>query len=347
MTIVTRRCTRLVAATLLAMTLIMDGCGGEDSAGEDRAGEDSAGDGTTIDESQSGTTTGADAPTTVDGAGAEEPVPAFPVTVEADNGPVIIAEQPTAIVSLSPSITEMLYAVGAGDQVAAVDTSSNYPPEAPVTDLSGFRPNVEAIGALAPDLVFVARDSDDVVATLEEVGLTVVHLGSAATLDDVYSQIETVGAATGHGEQGAEVAAEVRSEVESLLAEVPDRDEPVTYFYELSSEYSTVTSDTFVGDLLASAGLTNIADGVDDEAGQYPQLSAEFVLSSDPDVLLLAHSDGSVPGDDELAARPGWGDLTAIGQGRVVALDPDVASRWGPRVVELLRAVIDATAGLG
>lgn len=276
-----------------------------------------------------------------------DPAPAFPVTVSADNGEVTVGEEPAAIVSLSPSITEVLYAVGAGEQVVAVDTSSNFPPEAPTTELSGFRPNVEAIGALEPDLVFVARDRDDVVATLERVGLTVVLLEAAESLDDVYRQIETVATATGHAEAGAELAAAVEGEIDALLAGVPDRDEPLTYFLELTGDYHTLTSETFVGSLLGLAGFANVADGADPAAGGYPQLSAEYVLDADPDVIFVAHHDGAVPPIEEMAARPGWSDLTAIAEGQVVVLDPDIASRWGPRVVDLLSTVLEATAGIG
>lgn len=272
---------------------------------------------------------------------------AFPVTVGADNGDITIPDEPTAIVSLSPSITEMLYAIGAGDQVEAVDASSNHPADAPTTDLSGFRPNVEAIGALEPDLVFLARDRDDVVATLEDVGITVVLLEAPETLDAVYAQIRLVATATGHVDAGVAVADEVADQIGDLLADAPDRDEPLTYFYELSTEYHTLTSDTFVGSVLTAAGMQNIADGVDPGAGSFPQLTAEFVLDADPDVILIAHADGSAVDDAELASRPGWSELTAVVEGRVVALDPDIASRWGPRIPELLAAVLDATASIG
>lgn len=315
---------RRAAAALLTASLLVAGCGDDDASTA-----------STLDTATDSTTT------------STTPEPTFPVTVGADNGTVTIEEEPTAILSLSPSITEMLYAVGAGDQVAAVDTSSNFPPEAPVTDLSGFRPNVEAIGALEPDLVFLARDRDDVVATLEGVGVTVVLLEAPETLDEVYDQIDIVAAATGHAEEGVAVASQVEADIDELLAGVPERDDPLTYFYELTDAYNTLTSDTFAGAVLGLAGLENIADGVGPEAGSFPQLTAEYVLQSDPDVVFIAHSDGSVPTADEIAARPGWSHLTAVEEGHVVPLDPDIASRWGPRVLDLLEAVIAATAGFG
>ncbi|MFV0526617.1 MAG: ABC transporter substrate-binding protein [Acidimicrobiales bacterium] len=274
---------------------------------------------------------------------------AFPVTVSADNGDVTIASKPTAIVSLSPSITEMLYAIDAGSQVTAVDGSSNYPPGAPITDLSGFRPNVEAIAALDPDLVFLARDRDDVVATLESVGITVVLLEAAGDVEDVFTQVRTVGAATGNTAAANALADDLDTTIDELTASVPERAEPVTYFYELSDEYHSATSGTFIGSVMGHAGLENIADSADPAAGDYPQLTAEYVLDADPDVIVIAHveadSDPAVA-EQQLAERPGWADLTAVTTGQVVVLDSDIASRWGPRVVDLLRVMVEATAGI-
>lgn len=272
---------------------------------------------------------------------------AFPVSVAVDNGTVTIADRPEAIVSLSPSITEMIYAVGAGDQVVAVDVSSDFPAGTPMTDLSGFRPNVEAIGALEPDLVFVARDRDGIVSTLENVGIPVVLLEAADTLAEVYRQIELVGVATGHETRGIEVADTVEAEIVALQARVVDRPEPMTYYYELTDDYGTVTSNTFVGSVFSLAGMVNIADGVDPAAGNYPKLTAEYVLGADPDYIFLGHGSGPVPSLAEIAARPGWAGLSAVAGGRVIGLEADLASRWGPRVVELFETVIRATEQVG
>jgi cobalamin transport system substrate-binding protein len=270
----------------------------------------------------------------------------FPVTVTADNGPVTMSAAPQRVVSLSPSLTEMLYAVGAGDQVAAVDKYSNFPAGTPLTDLSGFKPNVEAIAKLTPDLVVVAGDRDGIVAALGTVGIPTLLLPPAKTLDDSYRQLATIGAATGHADQAGVAIAAMRQQVDALTARVPQREAPLTYFYELADDGHTVTSSTFIGNVLSLAGLTSIADSVPDEAGGYPQLSAEAVLAADPDVVFVAHSDGTSPTAEQLAARPGWSELQAVRDGRIVNLDPDIASRWGPRVVDLLAAVVDATASI-
>ena len=141
-----------------------------------------------------------------------------------------------------------------------------------------------------------------------------------------------------------DTVATMRDQIDALVAQVPEREAPLTYFYELADDGNTVTSSTFIGNVLSMAGLTSIADPAPDAAGGYPQLGAEAVLAADPAFIFLAHSDDSVPTPDEIAARPGWSELQAVRDGHVVALDPDIASRWGPRVVDLLAAVVAATS---
>jgi iron complex transport system substrate-binding protein len=328
--------TRTLAAALIALTLLT-ACGSDEPA--------TAPPTTAAVAATSGPTTGTPttaAPTSTTAAAAAT----FPVTVTAGNGLVTIAQAPQRIVSLSPSLTEMLYATGAGDQVIAVDKYSNFPAGTPVTDLSGFKPNVEAIAALTPDLVVVSGDRDGIVAALGSVGIPTLLLGPATTLDDTYGQLATIGAATGNAEQAAATVASMRQQVDALTARVPEREAPLTYFYELADDGHTVTSATFIGNVLSLAGLTSIADAAPETAGGYPQLSAEAILAADPNVVFLAHSDGASPTAEQLAARPGWSELQALRDGHVVVLDPDIASRWGPRVVDLLAAAVDATAGI-
>jgi iron complex transport system substrate-binding protein len=308
---------RLVA--ILAVAALAAACGGDDTA---------------TDATTSTTATPAEAP-------AE-----FPVSVEADNGNVEIAAAPERIVSVSASVTEVLFALGAGPQVIAVDQHSDFPADAPVTDLSGFRPNIEAIGGYEPDLVVVASDRDGVVDALTAVGIPVLVLSSPPDLDALYDHVEVLGTATGHAAEATDLVEDIRTDLDELAASVPEREAPLPYLYELSDDLHSATSDTFIGSVLRLAGLVSIADGVDDAAGGYPQLTAEHVLQSDPALILLAHTDGSAPDLATVAARPGWSDLAAVRAGNVVVLDADIASRWGPRVVDLLRTVIDATNDL-
>jgi iron complex transport system substrate-binding protein len=275
-----------------------------------------------------------------DGGGGDD------AAAETDGDAAADADAPERIVSLSPTATEMLYAVGAGDQVVAVDDQSDYPEGVPVTDLSGYEPNVEAIATYEPELVVASDLPEDVTAGLEGLDVDVLNVPAAVTLDDSYAQIAEVGDATGHSEEAADVVADMRAEIDELADSVPERDEPVTYYHELDDTLYSVTSDTFIGEIYSLAGLESVADAADPdgELGGYPQLSAEFVVDADPDFVFLA--DGECCGQDAttIAARPGWADLRAVRDGRVVSLPDDVTSRWGPRVVDFLREVVEATA---
>ncbi|MFI7032414.1 ABC transporter substrate-binding protein [Microbispora rosea] len=266
---------------------------------------------------------------------------AFPVTVQAGNGAVTIAKRPEHIVSLSPTATEILFAIGAGAQVTAADDQSNYPPEAPKTSLSGFKPNVEAIVAAKPDLVVLANDLEGVVSGLGKVGVPVLLEPAAAKLDDTYDQIRDLGAATGNAAKADEVASGVKQKIDALAAAAP-KDKELTYYHELDTTPYAATSGTFLGQVYGLFGLKNIADEAPDAAGGYPKLSAEFIAKADPDLIFLG--DTKCCGQDAaaLAKRPGWSGLSAVKKGRVVGLDDDVASRWGPRVVDLAQAVSDA-----
>ncbi|MFX1757487.1 MULTISPECIES: ABC transporter substrate-binding protein [Rhodococcus] len=245
------------------------------------------------------------------------------------------ADAPQAIVSLSPTSTEMLYAIGAGDQVVAVDDRSDYPADAPVTDLSGYTPNVEAILGYEPDLVVANADTADLVAGLEQAGVETLILPAAGKLDDTYAQIEQLGAATGHVGDAAELVAQMKTDIDGILAGLPERETPLTYYHELDNTFYTVTDDTYIGDIYSMLGLTSIATG----GNGYPQLSAEYVLEQNPDVIFLA--DGQCCGvtPEVVAQRAGWNELSAVRDGHVYVLDEDIASRWGPRVVDLMREI--------
>ncbi|MET3861853.1 iron complex transport system substrate-binding protein [Dietzia sp. 2505] len=258
-----------------------------------------------------------------------------PAADQTDGTGATASGEPQAIISLSPTTTEMLYAVGAGDRVVAVDERSNYPADAPVTDLSGYTPNLEAILAYQPDLVVATDDTGDIVAGLERSGVEVLLLPAAQTLDDTYTQIEQVGAATGTVGEAAELVSRMQGEIDEIVASVPERETPLTYFHELDDTYYTVTDDTYIGEVYSLLGLTSIATGDD----AYPQLSEELILEADPDLVMLA--DGQCCGitPEVVAERPGWGELAAVRQGRVFVVDEDLASRWGPRVVDFMREV--------
>ena len=271
--------------------------------------------------------------------------PAFPVTIEADNGSVVVDAEPERIVSLSPTATETLFAIGAGDQVVAVDDQSNYPEEAPVTDLSGFTPNVEAIASYDPDLVVAGFDAGDLVSSLEEIGVTVILQPAATDLDGAYEQIAALGAASGRVEEAEELVASMEAEIEELVAQVPPEAEGMTVYHELGPDYFSATSKTFIGSVYELLGLANIADEATGGAPDYPQLSAEHILSADPDLIVLADTKCCGETAEKVAKRPGWNQITAVAEGNIVGADDDIASRWGPRTVDFVETIVGALEG--
>ena len=252
-------------------------------------------------------------------------------------------ELPVAIISLSPTHTEMLFAIGAADQIIAVDDQSNFPAEAldKPHELSGFEPNVEAIAALKPDLVVMADDGVDLTGQLGKLGIPVWSGPAPATFDDVYAQIEQLGAATGHIGEAAELVGQMQTDIEAAIAAAPVLAEPASFYHELDPTLYSVTSNTFIGQVYGLFGLVNLADGVE-EGNDYPQLNAEFIIQANPDMIFLADSKCCGESPETVAARGGWDATNAVINGNVIAIDDDIASRWGPRLVEFIQAVSTA-----
>jgi iron complex transport system substrate-binding protein len=273
----------------------------------------------------------------------------FPITVQTSSGSVVIPKRPTAIVSLSPTATEDLYAIGAGSQVKAVDKYSNYPAGTPMTKLSEINLNVESLAALKPDLVVVANGSDSLSSRMKALSIPLLILPAATNLDDAYAEINQLGQATGHATEALKVAVDIRAQIAQIVASVPKRSKPLTYFYELSPDFYSITSDTFMGQLLKLIGLDSIGDGAQGAAksGGYPQLTAEYIIKANPDFVFLSDTICCQQDAEMVAKRPGWDTIGAVRAGHVVELSDDIASRWGPRVVTLLRTVADAVQADG
>jgi iron complex transport system substrate-binding protein len=292
------------------------------------------------------TTTSGPATTTTVATTATTEAAGFPVTIETATGLVTISGQPGSIISLSATATEMLFAIGAGDQVVAVDEFSDFPAEAPTTDLSGFTPNVEAIASYAPDLVVLSFDPEGLVASLASLDIPVIQHGAAVTIDDTYTQVEQLGVATGHVAEAVGLVAEMQTAIDELVTTLPSSAQGLTYYHELDDTLFSVTSTTFIGQLYSLLGLVNIADGSDPDGFGYPQLSAEVIIEADPDFIFLADTICCGQNQATVAARPGWETLQAVVGGRVIELDDAVASRWGPRVVDFFEIVAGALAGV-
>jgi len=249
---------------------------------------------------------------------------------------------PSRVVSLSPTATETLFAIGAGERVVAVDDQSDHPATAPRTRLSGHRPNAEAVVAWRPDLVVVAGNDNRIVDALRALDVPVLLQPPAGDLGEAYAQILALGEATGQAREAAGLVRDMRARIGRLVASVP-RDGPgLTFFHELTPELYTASSATFIGQVYRLAGLRNVADRADRAGSGYPKLSAEYLIEADPDLIFLADAQCCRQSPATVAVRPGWDAVAAVRGGGVIALDEDVASRWGPRVVDFLAAVVSA-----
>jgi iron complex transport system substrate-binding protein len=267
----------------------------------------------------------------------------FPVTVDASNGKVTLSQQPSRIVSLSPTSTEDLFAIGAGKQVVAVDKDSDYPADVPKSSLDGITPNVEAILKYQPDLVVAYADSNGLVAALKKVGVPVLIEPAATTLDQAYGEITQLGQATGHETSAGSTVASMKSQISAAVKQAGSHHADLTYYWELDPTYYSATSSTFIGQIVGLFGLKNIADKVDKAAdGGYPQLSSEYIAQSSPSIIFLADTVCCSANATTVAARPGWSGITAVKVDDVVGLNDDVASRWGPRLPQLVDEIAAA-----
>ena len=262
----------------------------------------------------------------------------FPVTVTVGNGKVTVSKRPARIVSLSPTATETLFAIGAGSQVVAVDDQSDYPKSAPKTGLSGYTPNVEAIAGYRPDLVVVAADPKDLVSALTRLGIPVLYHKPASTIAGAYQQIRQLGTVTGRGPQAARVVARMKARISAIVAKRKASAQGLSVYHELDPSFFSATSSTFVGRVYALFGLKNVADAAPG-GSDYPQLSPEYIVASNPELVVLADSICCGQTAATVASRPGWTGIKAVRSRSIVRVDDSVASRWGPRLVDFVRAV--------
>jgi iron complex transport system substrate-binding protein len=270
----------------------------------------------------------------------------FPVTITTPSGKVTITRKPRRIVSLSPTATETLFAIGAGPQVVAVDDQSDYPKNAPKTSLSGFTPNVEAIAKYRPDLVVIAFDTKGLAASLRRLRIKVVHHDGVKTLKGAYTQIRQLGMVTGNTVKATALVKQMRTRIDRIVGVSKSRAEGLSVYHELGPDLFSATSKTFIGKVYALFGLENIADEADSSGTGYPQLSAEYVVAADPDVIVLADIVCCGQSPSTVAARPAWNRISAVRTGSIIRMDDSVASRWGPRLVNLFRAMSSALARL-
>ena len=264
---------------------------------------------------------------------------------------------PSCVVSLSPTATETLYAIGAGAQVQAVDKDSNYPrtglPPASKR-IDALNPSVEAILGICkrtsahpstkPDLVIISYDANSIKEKLRALGIRVVEQDAPANLGGAYAQIRQLGSLTGHVVAARRLATSIAAAINADVASVPAHpNKTVNVYYELDPTYYSVTSTTFVGLLMKRLGLVNIADAQSTSADAgYPQLNAEYIVSANPQLVFLADTVCCQVTASSFAARPGFGAISAVTHHHVIGLNDDVASRWGPRLSLLMNQITSA-----
>jgi iron complex transport system substrate-binding protein len=273
----------------------------------------------------------------VPGAGAAKKRRAFPAHVKAANGRVTIPHRPRRIVVLSPTATETLSAIGARRQLIAVDDQSNYPRGVPRTKLSSYRPNAEAVARYRPDLVVTSTAANKLLPALRKLHIPVLLEPAATTIGGAYAQMRQLGTATGHPRAAAALIARMKRRIDRAVRSVP-KGRALSFFHELSPDYYSVTSKTFVGRVYRLFGLRNIADAAR-KADAYPQLSGEYVLAANPDLIVLADTKCCHQSAATVRKRPGWSEISAVHNGRVVALNDDIPSRWGPRIADFVERI--------
>ncbi len=276
-------------------------------------------------------------PSAVEDAAPSPSPAAFPVTVTDSNGKQVTFEfAPENIVALAPSFVEILFAIGAGDAVVAVDDNTDFPPEAATkTKLSGFEPSLEGIAALEPDLVIIFFDPGGLEDAMEGLGIPVLFLETPASIQGVFDQIELLSSVAGRLDEAENLIADMQAGIDAITEQLADVQEGPSFFHELDSTLFTVGPGSFVGDLYDLLNAQNIADATGEP---FPQMSAEAIIEADPEVIILADAEfGESP--DTVRGRPGWGSVSAVRNDRVHVIDPDIVSRPGPRLVEALRTL--------
>jgi iron complex transport system substrate-binding protein len=278
--------------------------------------------------------------TTANAAATPTTAAAFPASVQRSDGKTLTLDAPPKrIVSLSPGATEVIYAIGAQGELAAVDKDANYPDAAAAfpTKVDAYEPNVETIRALDPDLVIIASDSNGIVAKLDELKVPVLYVDidtDVRTVDDVLKQIDVIGKVTGQSATASQLVTTLRARIDkvtSALQSLP-AESPISVYHELDSTFYSVSDGTFIGDVYRILKMKNIAGN---GPTTYPQLTQEAIIGANPQVIVLADEAYGTT-IDSVKARPGWSAIDAVKNDRIFAIDPDIISRPGPRIVDAL-----------
>lgn len=263
----------------------------------------------------------------------------FPVTFTDDaDREITIEEEPTSIISIQASITENLFALGVGDKLIGISDYCNYPPETKdIQKVGGQDFNVELILSLLPDIVFVTdyhhRSHPDVLQQIENAGITVVVIGSAASFEDAYSHLEMIATATGTTEKAEEIVADMKERHDVIKEKAQSITEKKRVLVEVAPAPNIFTTgkNTFMHEMLESIQAINVAE----DHEEWVKLNEEELVQLSPDVIITTYS--VQIGEDPtplVLSREGWSEVPAIKNEEVYDVPVDIVTRPGPRLIE-------------
>ena len=320
---------------LLSAGLLVAGCG-SDSTTTTAAPATTA---STAAPAETTTTAASGDATTSTAAQASEGT--FPVTITDDDGvTVTIGAKPVRIVSTKPASTEILFAIGAGDRVVGVSSLDDYPPEAAnIAKVGDFQPNPEAIMGLSPDLVISYSGYEEQMDPIAAEGAPVITF-NPSTVDGIYANITTLGAATGNTGQAAALVESLKAEMKKISGAAYAAGSAPKVFYAVDNTLWTVGPGTFVDDMLKLANAVNVGamQGSNGGAQQYYQFAAEQLIAADPDVILLPST--AFKTVEEFTKDARFSALTAVKDGQVYLVDDTIITRPGPRIAEGFKALV-------
>lgn len=245
---------------------------------------------------------------------------------------------PKRIISLSPSITEILFEIGSGNQVIAVDNLSNYPNEAPISDISAYDPNVEAISLLNPDLVILSYNIKNLKAALKKIGIETIYLPAPLNFEDILDQIDYLGLQTGNEDKAKKLISKMKNRMKTLQ-KLRENETATKIYHEIDPNYYSPSKFSFIGDIYQKLNYKNVADKADISNLGYPKLSPELIISENPDLIVLPGKDNKYV--EKVKLRPGWSYIEAVKKNNFLLTNNDIASRWGPRILNFASILVE------
>ncbi len=250
----------------------------------------------------------------------------------------INGSSPKRIISLSPSITEILFEIGSGNQVIAVDNLSNYPNEAPISDISAYDPNVEAISLLNPDLVILSYNIKNLKTALKKIGIETIYLPAPLNFEDILDQIDYLGLQTGNKDKAKKLISKMKNRMKTLQ-KLRENEKATKIYHEIDPNYYSPSKFSFIGDIYQKLNYKNVANKADISNLGYPKLSPELIISENPDLIVLPGKDNKYV--EKVKLRPGWGYIEAVKKNNFLLTNNDIASRWGPRILNFASILVE------